>query len=166
MASGSENTRQHMERTNRDASLAHAIVHAAESYIAQDLDALAARVAKLEERTESVGSAAGSTGKRPVCEANEPRLSCAPLDSLVERMAEAMWVLRHRTVAWSMAEYAEKEEYRKDARAALRVAAEGLLGDVTSAEFESFTRMTRAQEGAANCFLRARLAAALEACRG
>jgi len=121
-----------------------------EADLAYQMDEIRSRIARLEERAESVGSAAGSTGKRPVCEANEPRLPCAPLDSLVERMAEAF------RKACVPAAFDVVSASHDGARAALRVAADGLLVDATPIE----------QKMPVQYVINARLAAALEACRG
>lgn len=90
----------------------------------------------------------------------------SPAASLVERMAEAMFNAHHINdgFLWANAAGVVKDEYRREARAALRVAAEGLLGDVTERERTAIAARCDAL-GATEDVLRCRLAAALEACR-
>lgn len=84
-----------------------------------------------------------------------------PPAPLVERMAEAMLRGRHDDVPASAG---VRSLYRDDARAALRVAAEELLGPVTDKERTAIAARSDALQ-ATEDVLRCRLAAALEACR-
>lgn len=137
-------------------------------------DALAARVSALESASAKCPSAPMPPRARAMpyeADTMPHEAAPSPAAALVERMAEAMHLavrdILERWVPWSeLAEY-RRERYRASARAALRVAAEGLLGDVTGAEWEDACARygVNGQGAITNAVLRARLAAALEACR-
>lgn len=133
------------------------------------IDALADRVSALETASAKCPSAPMPPRARAMPYEGDTmthEAAPSPPAPLVERMAEAMFNVRHPgTIPWERVGKAVQDEYRTDARAALRVAAEGLLYPRTGEEEDAFEDSTKCNVEAIDDLIRARLAAALEACR-